>query len=457
MRAEADYFSEDVAVTQVQHWCSSAAFRRGLQQKSSADVMHYIKAYGMPSSSCLIGRQNLLSWRPLLLNFHSVQLMALSSLVKDTASRIRKSHAAVALLLVIVLVIWLFSGEVFRAQTEAPEPSAKGEEPSAKGEEQPAKGEEPVSTRVETRRLRSQTYAPEQVAQGQLLPIREVEIRSQTSAHVSERNVRLGDRASEGDVLFLLDQERREAQLARAEASLKLSRAELRAGERLLESELMSETDFLRLEAAVAAAKAERELAALQLEYTRIRAPFSGVVDRLPVEEGDLVQLGQAMATLVDVSILELSAYIPQQQVQPLEPGLAVVATLMDGTRLPGTLTYVASRADSSTRSFRVEARIDNPSARRIAGASATISIALAPRQAHRLSPALLVLEDDGQLGIKAVNHEKQVEFMPVEILGFDTSGAWVAGLPDEVELITLGGGFIDVGDSVDPVRTEAP
>lgn len=378
-----------------------------------------------------------------LLNFNPVQLMALSSLVKDTARRVRKSPVAVALVLVVVLAIWLLSGDVFRAQTEAPEQSAKGEEP--------------ISTRVETRRLRSEAYAPEQIAQGQLLPIREVEVRSQTSAHLSKRVVRLGERVGEGDVLFLLDQEKREAQLARAEAHLKLSRAELRAGERLRESELMSETDFLRLEAAVAAANAERELAELQLEYTQIRAPFSGVVDRLPVEAGDFVQVGQGMATLVDIATLELSAYIPQQQVQMLEPGLPVVATLIDGTRLPGTLTYVALRADSSTRSFRVEAHVDNPNALRIAGASATLSIALAPRQAHRLSPALLVLEDDGQLGIKAVNHEQQVEFMPVEILGFDTSGVWVAGLPDEVELITLGGGFIDVGDSVDPVSAEAP
>jgi multidrug efflux system membrane fusion protein len=138
-----------------------------------------------------------------------------------------------------------------------------------------------------------------------------------------------------------------------------------------------------------------------------------------------------------------------------LQPGLEVEARLLDGTALPGSLTFVASLAESSTRSFRVEARIDNPELRRIAGSSATLSIRLPEQQAHRLSPALLVLGDDGQVGIKAVNAEKKVEFLPVRILSFDPEGVWVGGLSGEVEIITLGAGFVAAGDAVNPVNAE--
>lgn len=367
--------------------------------------------------------------------------MAFSHLARNTFTRIRKSHIAIAVLLVVVLIIWLASGNTYRAENEAPEQAA------AQDEARP--------TKVETRLLKAQEYGPEQMSQGQLLPVREVEIRSQISAHIDERIVELGEFVTTGDLLFQLNQETRAAQLERAEADVKLRSAEVRAAERLFKDGLMSETEYLRLQSALAAAKADRELAALQQEYTYIRAPFNGIIDRLPVEEGDFVQVGQSLATLVDISTLELSAYIPQQRVHVLTPGLAVEATLLDGTQLPGRLTYVASRADSSTRSFRVEALIDNEGRRRIAGGSATLAIQLPLQLAHRLSPALLVLNDDGELGIKVVDSDKRVAFMPVTILGFDTSGVWVGGLPDEVELITLGGGFTQINELVDPVRAE--
>lgn len=364
--------------------------------------------------------------------------------IKNTLTRIRKSHIAIAVLVAIVLIVWLASGERMRAQNDAPEPATA----------EPADADAPAP-KVEVRRVSAQEYAPEQVAQGQLLPLRQVEVRSQTSAHISERLVELGDSVDAGEVLFALNQEDREVQLAQAQAELSLAEAELRAGERLLERDMMSQTDFLRLQAAVALAQAAREQALLQQEYTQIRAPFAGIIDRLPVEEGDYIQQGEGIATLVDLTALELSAYVPQQQVQPLQAGQPVVVTLLDGTRLSGELTYVASSADTSTRSFRVEALIANPAGRRVAGASATLAIQLPQQAAHRLSPSLLVLDSQGRLGIKVVTPDDLVEFLPINILGFDAEGVWVEGLPSQVDLITLGGGFVQEGQAVQSVRAE--
>lgn len=360
---------------------------------------------------------------------------------RSSLQRLGRNHVAIALLVTAVLVIWLLSGTFFRAQTEAPE---QGPPPP-----------EETAYRVETTILRAEQHTPLQVVQGQLEPLRAVEIRSQINAHLTRRAAEWGASVNTGETLFQLNPETRAAELERAEADLVLRRAELRAGETLFRKDLLSETEFLRLKAAAATANAERELHALQMQYSEIHAPFDGIVDRLPVEEGDYVQVGQTLATLVDISSLRLIAYVPQQQVYPLRPGLEVEASLLDGTTLSGTLIFVASLAESSTRSFRVEARIDNPDLRRIAGSSAMLTIRLAEHQAHRLSPALLVLGEDGQLGIKAVNAEQRVEFLPLRILSFDTDGVWVDGLPDEVQMISLGAGFVAEGDIVNPVNAE--
>src|SRR5690606_41536094 len=86
------------------------------------------------------------------------------------------------------------------------------------------------------------------------------------------------------------------------------------------------------------------------------------------------------------------------------------------------------------------------------AGSSATLSVQLADQNAHRLSPALLSLGEKGELGIKSVDDEGKVIFLPVEIFSFDPEGVWVGGLPEEVEIITLGAGFVKAGDLVNPV-----
>lgn len=361
---------------------------------------------------------------------------------KHALNRLRQSHLGIALVLVALLVIWMLSGTFLRAQTAAPE------------QEQQASTE--AIAQVEIQPLYAQSYAPLQILQGQLEPVRSVDIRSQINAHLSKRTADWGAQVIQGALLFQLDPETRAAELERAQADLVLREAELRAGESLFKKDLLSETDFLRLKSAVASAKAERELNASHLAYATIHAPFDGIVDRLPVEEGDYVQVGQTLATLVDVSSLRLIAYAPQQDVYALKPGLNVEVSLLDGSSLQGSLTFVANLAETSTRSFRVEARVANPQLKRLAGASATLTIRLPEQNAHRLSPALLVLGDDGQMGVKAVNPQKRVEFLPIKILSFDPAGVWVDGLPDGVDLITQGAGFVAAGDVVNPVNAES-
>lgn len=346
-----------------------------------------------------------------------------------------------ALLLTLLLAVWLFSGSIYSSATEAPDFT-----PDSQAQGLP---------RVETRILQSQTYSPLLKLQGQLEPIRHLQLNSRLSSDLTAWHVRLGETVQTNQLLLSLDPEDRQAQLQRAEADLRVAEADLRAAERLQRQSLVSENDLLRLQASVATARAERDRLQLELSHTKIRAPFAGTVEALPVEVGSNVQPGDVLLSLTDTGQLKLTGQIPQQQVHQLTEGLAVEAILLDGRRLTGHLSFIASVADSQTRSYRIEALIDNDAFKRVAGASATLHIHLPDRQAHRFSAALLSLDDAGQTGVRVLDSDEKLVFLPVEILSLDTSGVWVSGLPDRVELVTQGAGFVEPGQRVQASRVE--
>src|SRR5690606_37368106 len=98
---------------------------------------------------------------------------------------------------------------------------------------------------------------------------------------------------------------------------------------------------------------------------------------------------------------------------------------------------------------FRTEIEIDNPGGTIPAGVSAEATIPIARVDAHFVSPAVLVLDEAGVLGVKTVDAANRAQFQPVTIVSATPEGLWVAGLPETVRLITVGHGFVAVGETV--------
>ncbi|OIN12761.1 efflux RND transporter periplasmic adaptor subunit [Oceanisphaera psychrotolerans] len=346
------------------------------------------------------------------------------------------------ILLVVVLLFWLWRGELYQARVDAP-----AAEPVPAAE----------AYHVEVMTLDAEPYQPGVMLQGQLLPLRSLILRARAGGTLIELP-RLGQRVSEGDRLLTLSDDGRTVKLAQAEAEHRLRQAEVTAAARLWRKQMIAETNYLALQSAAAMAQAELAEARLALSHTRIEAPFAGSIDALPVERGHFVQTGDALLTLVDVSTLKLTAAVPQQQVAGLAPGLPVTAELLDGRELQGELVFVAQSADAATRSFALEARLDNPRGWRVAGASAGLRIALPARPAHRLSPALLALDDNGRPGVHIVDEQNRMQRVPVTLLSITPDEAWIGGLPQPVRIITRGAGFVIEGNTVrvrdaEPVR----
>lgn len=284
---------------------------------------------------------------------------------------------------------------------------------------------------------------------GQLEALRTVTVRAETSGTVEALPEPRGARVAAGAPLARLDAGTREAQLAGARAQLASAVAERAAAESLGQRGLQSQMESEKAVAAERIARAEVERLERDLENTVVRAPFAGLLESLPVEIGQLVERGDPIATVVDDSAFLVTARAAQQIVAELAPGLPVEVTTITGETLDATLSWVSSMADPETRSFALEARVEDADVALASGVSATLEIPVEEVEALFLSPSTFTLGEAGELGVKVLDEEDRVRFLPVSLLSTSLDGAWVTGVPAGARVVTLGQGFVGEGERV--------
>ena len=221
---------------------------------------------------------------------------------------------------------------------------------------------------------------------------------------------------------------------------------------RLKSESYVSEAQLQEAVALLEAAKAELRRAELDLDYMTIRAPFDGALQSRIVEVGDFVKVGDPVATFVDNRKIVVTADVSEFDAQYVEAGESAEARLATGERVRGTIRYVAPVADSSTRTFAVELEVDNSDGALRAGGTAELMIPAEVVYAHRVSPALLSLDDAGNVGLKIINDSGEVEFVVADIALSTSDGVWLTGLPEMATIITVGQGFVTTGSLVDAV-----
>ena len=171
--------------------------------------------------------------------------------------------------------------------------------------------------------------------------------------------------------------------------------------------------------------------------YPKIVAPFSGYLETLRVEEGDFLNTGAVCAALIDPDPMLIVADIAEKDIAQVELGSEASAKLISGRYISGEVTFIASSADKNTRTFRVEISVDNKDRTIRDGVSAEIYIKGKQEAAHKISPAILSLNDQGKLGVRTVTADNRVEFKEINILEDTNSGMWVSGLGEEARIIT--------------------
>jgi multidrug efflux system membrane fusion protein len=168
------------------------------------------------------------------------------------------------------------------------------------------------------------------------------------------------------------------------------------------------------------------------------------------VNVGDYLAPGQPCAMVIDQDPFLIVGQVSEKDVQKINIGDSGWASLITGERVNGKVRFIAKSADQATRTFRVELEVKNPDGKIRDGVTAEIHVNSATVEAHRISPAILSLDDKGTIGVRIVDAQKKVQFVPVKIVADGTDGVWVTGLPKTVTIITVGQEYVTNGQEVD-------
>ncbi len=221
----------------------------------------------------------------------------------------------------------------------------------------------------------------------QLKGVREVEVRARVSGILLERRYEEGAHVEAGDLLFRIDPDPFRAEAARARAALAVEEANLGQARRerdrivpLYDQKLASTRDrdnalsaFESAEAAVAAARAALRTAELNLSYTEVRAPISGLTSREVRSEGSLVTAGtdsslltyivQAERLFVDLSVSDTDADLVRAALAGNDAervGISVADAQGRAIGEMGKIEFVSPRVDDATGTIGIRGVLDN-------------------------------------------------------------------------------------------------
>lgn len=302
-----------------------------------------------------------------------------------------------------------------------------------------------------------QEWRDQVVIRGRTKAERKVIVRAETSGAVAETPATLGALVSEGDVLCRLNVDARRAQLNEARAALAKADLDYNAALKLSEQGFRSETSVATAKAQRDQAAAQLQSAQLEIEKTDIKAPFDGAYNERHAEVGDYLKVGDPCATVIQRSPFLVVGAVSERDVAKVSAGDRGVARLATGETVEGVVRFVASSADPATRTFPVELQVPNEDGALRDGVTADFTVFAKPRDAHLIPRAALVLDDDGDVGVRTLDADNIVAFAPVRLIGETPSGVWVSGLEGEVRLIVSGQLYVSTGQQVDAAEPMEP
>lgn len=354
-------------------------------------------------------------------------------------STLRRQPAWIALAIFVILCFWVASGNL-----------------SASDEESKAQAPEKIIPKVRVERLQAEQINRQITLYGRTEPDRVAMMRAEVKGQVLKVLVNEGQPVNTGQVLIQIDSNDLQQRLTSAKATLSQREIELEGAKSLGKKGYQSQATLAQAVANVEAAKAEVENLQLSIDNTQVVAPFDGVINERFVEVGDLLKDGDNIATVVDLDPLVVVADVTESYIQQLSVGQPATGRLVSGQKVKGQIRYISSVSVQGTNTFKIEVKVDNPQGKLLAGMSAELAVPLQQTWAMKITPAVMALDEQGNLGVKTVE-DQRVHFIPIDIVKSDSEGVWLAGLGQQADVITLGHGFVRQGDEVEVVKQTNP
>ena len=357
-----------------------------------------------------------------------------------------KPSVLIAVAVAVVAAAWIYSGQMEDDPFALADPSAE------------TAADTPASTPPKVRVAES-TAAPHRailVYTGRTKADRRATLRAETAGRVVEVAVEESQRVEEGAPIVRLAANDRYAILKQAEALVRQREIEFEAAQKLAGKGFQTESARAEAETNLASARAALEKIRVDLARLTVEAPFAGTVESRAVEVGDYVQAGDKIATLADFDPIVVTIQVAEKEIARIETGATAEIDLISGARLTGVVSRIATTADAATHTFGVELEVANGDAMLLDGMTAKVLLPAQRVMAHRITPSLLTLNAEGDVGVKSVDSMNRVAFHPIEIVEDTADGMWITGLPRTVTLITVGQAYVAPGARVEPVSADS-
>ena len=188
----------------------------------------------------------------------------------------------------------------------------------------------------------------------------EADVIAKVEGEIREILFEEGDEVKEGQVLARLDGDRLRLELNESSARLRKMERDFERNKELREKGLLSEGDFEKLRYDLEALRASYNLASLELDYTQIRAPITGVVAERYAKIGNTIRVSEPAFRVTSLDPLVAYLHVPEREYQQIDAGQAVAIDIdaLDGQRLMATVTRVSPVVDPETGTFKITIEI---------------------------------------------------------------------------------------------------
>ena len=282
----------------------------------------------------------------------------------------------------------------------------------------------PDAVPVEVVKATQRPIAASYAGTATLVPLAESQVVAKTSGVALEVLAEEGQQVKAGQPLVRLDPDRARLAVAQAEAQLRKLENNYRRAQQLVAQQLISAGEVDQMRYDLENARAQHQMAKLELSYTTVVAPISGVVASRDIKPGNFVQINSPIFRIVDSERLEATLNVPEREIAKLRAGQQVklVADALPGREFAGTVDRVAPVVDTGTGTFRVVAAFSGEGELQ-PGMFTRLGINYDQRADALVVPRAALLEDGGEPAVYVVRDGKAAR-TPLK-LGYDDAG-WV-------------------------------
>jgi membrane fusion protein (multidrug efflux system) len=266
----------------------------------------------------------------------------------------------------------------------------KQEAPAAAG---PAPSENLL---VEIKDMAPETFEHFFTVNGALEAVQDAFISAETSGQIKVVHVKEGQRVQQGDLLVSLNSDITGNAVAEVKNALSLARTVFQKRQELWDKNIGSEIQYL--EAKTNKDSLENRLASLQaqLDLAQVRAPFTGIVDKVFKKAGELAVPGLQLMQLVNLGRMRLNAEVAETYLGRIKQGDMVEITLptYPDWRLEASISRIGQVVSAKNRTVLVQAVLDNPQEKMKPNMMATLRFRDFFAPAALVVPAIIIKND---------------------------------------------------------------